>query len=273
MRFLKKNGMSPLRRISRRIKLMRQGRLKNFGTYLPYVYGKGGLEIGGPSAIFKRGNVLPIYEQIGTLDNCDFSKSNVWANHTESFTFDPQKASGKTLFCEASALVDVSDSSYDFVLSSHNLEHLANPIKVLREWQRVLRPDGALVLVLPYYRETFDHRRKPTSVDHMFHDYEENTGEDDLKHLSEILEKHDLARDPGAGSWENFHQRSLDNISNRCLHHHVFDEHNSRELLSRVGFEVLDLDLALPFHICILARMVERISEYPGNSSIGVAER
>jgi hypothetical protein len=107
----------------------------------------------------------------------------------------------------------------------------------------------------------------------MFHDYDQNTGEDDLQHLSEILEKHDLARDPGAGSWENFQQRSLDNISNRCLHHHVFDEHNSRELLSRVGFEVLDLDLALPFHICILARMVERISEQAGYSSIGVAER
>jgi SAM-dependent methyltransferase len=273
MRFLKKNGMSPLRRISRRIKLMRQGRLRNFGTYLPYVYGKGGLEIGGPSAIFKKGNVLPIYEQIGTLDNCDFSKKNVWANHTENFTFDPQKAPGKTLFCEASALVDVPDSSYDFVLSSHNLEHLANPIKALTEWQRALRPDGALILVLPYYRETFDHRRKPTSVDHMFHDYEESTGEDDLHHLSEILEKHDLARDPGAGSWENFHQRSLDNISNRCLHHHVFDEHNSRELLSRVGFEVLDLDLALPFHLCILARMLKKSLSKQGNSSIGVAER
>jgi hypothetical protein len=105
-------------------------------------------------------------------------------------------------------------------------------------------------------RETFDHLREPTSVDHMFDDFEKGTGEDDLTHLPEILEKHDLDRDVAAGSREDFHRRSVDNFSNRCLHHHVFDENNSRELLSRVGFEVLALDLAHPFHICILARMI-----------------
>jgi hypothetical protein len=89
----------------------------------------------------------------------------------------------------------------------------------------------------------------------MFRDFEQNVGEDDLTHLQEILEKHDLKRDPLAGSWENFKQRSLDNFSNRCLHHHVFNEHNSRELLLRAGFEVLTIDMANPFHICVLARM------------------
>lgn len=254
------DGASFFQRIDRRIRLMRQGTLKNFEMYLPRVSGKRGLEIGGPSAVFRRGNVLPIYDRIGTLDNCDFSNANVWAKHTEQFTFHPKKAPGKTFLCEGSALVDVPDSSYDVVLSSHNLEHMANPVKALKEWQRVLRYDGALVLVLPNYRETFDHLRNPTSVDHMFDDFEQSTGEDDLTHLPEIIEKHDLERDPKAGSREQFHKRSLDNSSNRCLHHHVFDEHNSRELLSRVGFEVLALDLALPFHICILARSLREFT-------------
>ncbi len=249
-------GISPLRRIGNRLKLMRQGRLKSFEMYLPYVCGKSGLEIGGPSGIFRKGNPLPLYEEIGRLDNCDFSKSTVWAKHTETFIFSPKKAPGNTLFCDGSALVDVADSSYDFILSAHNLEHFANPIKALKEWQRVLKPNGTLVLVLPNYRATFDHLRKPTRVDHMFEDFEQDTGEDDLTHLPEILEKHDLKRDIEAGSRQDFHKRSLDNFSNRCLHHHVFDEHNSRELLSRVGFEVLTVDLAFPFHICILARMV-----------------
>jgi ubiquinone/menaquinone biosynthesis C-methylase UbiE len=136
------------------------------------------------------------------------------------------------------------------------LEHFANPIQALKEWQRVLRPNGALVLVLPNYRETFDHLRQPTSVDPMFDDFEQGMGEDDLTHLPEILERHDLERDVAAGSQQDFQRRSLDNFSNRCLHHHVFDENNSRELLSRVGFEVLAVDLAIPFHICILARMI-----------------
>jgi ubiquinone/menaquinone biosynthesis C-methylase UbiE len=249
---------STSQRIRRRIDLMRQGRLKSFETYLAYVSGKNGLEIGGPSGLFKRGGVLPLYEEIGSLDNCDFSKATVWAKHGDMFNFSPRKRHGKTLFCDGSALVDVPDSTYDVLFSAHNLEHFANPIKALKEWQRVLRPNGALILVLPNYRETFDHLRAPTSVDHMFDDFERGTGEDDTTHLQEILEKHDLKRDVGAGSRQDFEKRSLENFSYRCLHHHVFDENNSRELLSRVGFEVLAVDLALPFHICILARVACR---------------
>jgi hypothetical protein len=90
----------------------------------------------------------------------------------------------------------------------------------------------------------------------MLDDFERQVGEDDLTHLPEILEHHDLTKDLAAGSVQEFHKRSMDNLSNRCLHHHVFDEHNSSELLSKVGFDVLALEFRLPFHICILARMV-----------------
>jgi SAM-dependent methyltransferase len=249
-------GISPLERIRKRFRLLRQGRLKSFEMYLPLVNGKVGLEIGGPSDLFKRGNALPIYERIGSLDNCDFSKSNVWAKHSEKFVFNPKKEPGNTLFCDGSALVDIQDSTYDVLLSSHNLEHFANPVKALKEWRRVLKPNGALVLVLPNYRQTFDHRRKPTSVDHMLNDFERERGEDDLTHLPEILEKHDLMRDVAAGSIQNFQERSLNNFSNRCLHHHVFDENNSCELLSRAGFAVLAVELAVPFHICLLAVVI-----------------
>jgi hypothetical protein len=117
----------------------------------------------------------------------------------------------------------------------------------------VLRPSEALILVLPHYKRTFDHRRTPTSVDHMLEDFDHNLGEDDLTYLPEILEKHDLSLDPDAGTPEQFHKRSLDNISNRCLLHHVFDRKNSRELLERTGFHLRSMDLAFPFHICILA--------------------
>ena len=247
--------MSFLRRIRTRIELARQGRLKTFDRYLPYISGKGGLEIGGPSGLFRRGKTLPIYQEIGSLDNCDFSNSTVWAKHTRTFLFNSRKAPGNTLFCDGSALVDVPDSNYDILLSCHNLEHFANPVKALKEWQRVLKPNGALVLVLPDYRKTFDHLRTPTRVDHMFDDFDQEIDENDLTHLPEILEKHDLKRDLAAGSREDFQKRSLNNFSNRCLHHHVFDEKNSRELLTKAGFQVLAVDLAAPFHICLLARM------------------
>lgn len=239
-----------------RLNCMAQNRVHRH-LYLPCVVNKKGLEIGGPSEVFRRRQPLDLYRYVGELDNCDFSQSTVWAEQQDVYTFDPDKDPGKSIFCNGSELVSVEDSTYDFVLSSHNLEHFANPVKALKEWQRVIRPLGTLILVLPNYRRTFDHRREPTSVDHMLEDFERNVGEDDLTHLSEILEKHDLSMDPEAGSMEQFRQRSLDNFSNRCLHHHVFDKKNSRELLQRTGFSVRNIYLASPCHICIVAASID----------------
>jgi hypothetical protein len=221
--------------------------------YLRQIAGKRGLEIGGPSPMFNTGEPLPLYDSVGSLDNCNFTRSTVWSEHGDDFQFAPGKPPGKTYICDGSDLAPVADDSYDFILSAHNLEHFANPVKALYEWKRVLHPRGTLILVLPEYHHTFDHRRKPTAVDHIFEDFHRNVGEDDLTHLDEILSHHDLTRDPLAGSAEAFRARSLDNISNRCLHHHVFDRHNSRELLERAGFVVHSVDTAFPFHMSLLA--------------------
>jgi hypothetical protein len=88
----------------------------------------------------------------------------------------------------------------------------------------------------------------------MKEDYERETDERDLTHLAEILELHDLALDPGGKTKDNFHQRSLCNFENRCLHHHVFDERNSRELFEVVGLTIEVQELIKPHHIVLLAR-------------------
>jgi SAM-dependent methyltransferase len=248
--------VSLIRRAKNTARLLLQGRLDCYKLALTFVEGKSGLEIGGPSAVFEPGvTPLPIYDRVGSLDNCDLARDTAWAKHADVFTFSRKKAPGRNIFRDASDLSSIADQSYDFILSSHNLEHFANPVKALVEWKRVLRAGGALILVLPNYRRTFDHQRTPTAVDHMFQDFERNTTEEDLTHLEEVLEKHDLAIDPGVASAEEFRVRSLDNINNRCLHHHVFDEANSRELLTRCGLEVLAVETALPCHIFLLARM------------------
>jgi SAM-dependent methyltransferase len=244
-----------LKRLRNRVKQAMQGHVKHHSLYLPFVSGKAGLEIGGPSEVFRTGEPVDIYQYLASVDNCDFSSETAWANQQNDYRFAEGKPPGRNIYCDGSDLTSIADDSYDCVLSSHNLEHFANPVKALYEWKRVLRPNGTLILVLPYYKETFDHFRQPTSVDHMFEDFDNRIGEDDLTHLPEILEKHDLAKDPGAGSLENFRERSLANLSNRCLHHHVFDETNSRALLERAGFTVQCNDKAFPFHLCLLATL------------------
>ena len=249
--------VSLVRRAKYTARRLRYTRWRTLRAVRPFVTGKNGLEIGGPSKVFEEGiQPLPIYPLVGSLDNCDFSRDTTWATHQDSYTFSPGKLPGKSIFRDASNLSSIAGHTYDFVLSSHNLEHFANPVKAIQEWKRVTRPGGGLIIVLPDYSRTFDHRRTPTSIDHIFEDFERDTQEDDLTHLPEILEKHDLSLDPGVSSAEAFHQRSLDNFNNRCLHHHVFDEANSRELLTRCGMQVLVVDLAPPFHILLLARLV-----------------
>ena len=58
------------------------------------------------------------------------------------------------------------------MLASHVLEHVANPLRLLDEVHRVLRPDGLLLLLLPDRHTTFDRTRAPTSLEHLMDDYE-----------------------------------------------------------------------------------------------------
>lgn len=41
------------------------------------------------------------------------------------------------------------DNSFDRLIATHVLEHLPNPVNVLREWNRVIRPNGVISIVLP----------------------------------------------------------------------------------------------------------------------------
>jgi SAM-dependent methyltransferase len=251
-------------RIKRKLDLYSQGQLSCFELALRLVQEKTGLEIGGPSTVFQSScsreygwsSPLPLYEQVGSLDNCNFSRHTLWSSHGDLYSFDRRRAPGKVIIADGSAVETLTDHAYDFILSSHNLEHFANPVKALLEWKRITRPGGALILVLPDYRRTFDHRRMPTAVEHMLSDYQANMGEDDETHVDEVLELHDLARDGTlkTGRWDELAARSRSNISNRVLHHHVFDEHNSAQLVLTVGLDILALELAKPHHIVIVGR-------------------
>ena len=51
---------------------------------------------------------------------------------------------------DAQLLRGLEDASYDFVYSSHLLEHLPDVELALRNWWRVLKPGGYLLLFLPH---------------------------------------------------------------------------------------------------------------------------
>jgi len=49
---------------------------------------------------------------------------------------------------DATALT-YSDNSFDRLIATHVLEHLPDPVQVLKEWNRVVRPRGVISIVLP----------------------------------------------------------------------------------------------------------------------------
>lgn len=50
---------------------------------------------------------------------------------------------------DAQLLAGVPDESFDFVHSSHCLEHMRDPVEALHNWFRVLKPGGHLVCMVP----------------------------------------------------------------------------------------------------------------------------
>jgi len=191
--------------------------------------------------LFKTG--LPIYQFMGSLDCANFSSETIWEGSIQagqSFNYFEGKT-GTQFISDGTNLDRIESKTYDFLVSSNCLEHIANPLKALKEWKRILKDTGFIVLVLPAKESNFDHRRAVTSFEHLLEDLINQTTEKDMTHLDEILALHDLALDPPAGNLEQFRLRSLDNFNNRTLHHHVFDFPLIKRMLEYCNFEIINM--------------------------------
>jgi len=218
-------------------------RLKNYQKYQKIFKQKNGLEVGGPSPIFSSSGLIPLYPVIPHLDGCNFNSKTVWEGKIKEGNYYNyyQKRKGYQYICEASKLDKIESNKYDFVISSNTLEHLANPLLAIKEWLRVIKPKGYLLLIPPNKKYTFDHRRKVTKFSHLLADFKRGVDEKDLTHLEEILKLHDLLMDPGAGTRKNFKKRSKQNYQNRCLHQHVFNEKTLGKIFHYFSLEIIDL--------------------------------
>ena len=185
---------------------------------------KKGLELGGPS-----GTGITIYKNASIMDNVIFSTKTMWSKHeTSEYKYYENKI-GKVIISDATK-IDIPSKSYDFIFASHILEHIANPLKALKNWINIIKDNGYIVLILPEKSQTFDHKRSISLFSTLLKQYNNNVGEDDMSTLPEILENHDLSRDLPAGDIDQFKKRSMDNFNNRGLHHYVYNEALLKEI-------------------------------------------
>jgi SAM-dependent methyltransferase len=137
------------------------------------------------------------------------------------------------------------DHSLDYVLASHVLEHVANPIAALAEWYRVVRPGGHIYLIVPDRRATWEHTRELTPVDHMIEDFVRGTTAVDATHIDEFVFQADWsifspetpAEDVSAKQAELARtlRWAVENREEINIHFHTFEPSNLRELLERLS--------------------------------------
>lgn len=228
------------------------------------------LEIGGPSRVFGAGGLVPVYPIATAVDNVQFAAQTAWHDLTGQEAFAPDGAPiGHQHIDDGAGLLHLPDGAYDAVMSSHVIEHLANPLGALDAWRRVVRPGGHLLLVAPHRDGTFDRHRPVTTLEHLIADHEAVTAEDDLTHLEETLALHDHARDvpQDRATWE---AERRDNANTRLLHHHVFTTPSLLALLDHAGLELLAAQTRFPHDIYVLARFAP---ERPDNTAFLAAHR
>jgi predicted SAM-dependent methyltransferase len=84
---------------------------------------------------------------------------------------------------DAETLGTFGQETLDFVIASHVLEHLENPVLAMVNFNRVLRPNGILFICLPDKRDTFDKTRQLTPFSHIAEDYKNGPQSSRDEHL------------------------------------------------------------------------------------------
>ena len=125
----------------------------------------------------------------------------------------------------------LDDESQDFVIASHVLEHLANPLAMLGEIHRVLRSGGVALVLLPDRRRTFDRDRRPTPVQHLVAEYEADVTTVTDDHVEDFLR--------GVGEWQDdwsadARSEAIERHRQRSIHVHCWSQDEFSETLLHV---------------------------------------
>jgi predicted SAM-dependent methyltransferase len=138
-------------------------------------------------------------------------------------------------------LETIGDSTQDFIVANHFLEHTQDPIGTLLNAYRVLRPGGVLYLAVPDKRHTFDVDRQLTPVEHLLRDHDEGPEVSRREHFEEWARLVDKV--PAEEVPRRAQQLMEQDYS---IHFHVWTQRELLELLLAVRkrFE-LDFDLEL----------------------------
>lgn len=130
-----------------------------------------------------------------------------------------------------------ADDSYDFIVINHVIEHVANPVKVVAELFRVVKPQGLVVISAPDKDFTFDKPRDLTSFEHLLEEYRQGVSQVTDEHYLDFL--HGVHPEVFQQDEERLRQ-AVESVKNRREHAHVWDSASFEDFLHK-AFDVLEI--------------------------------
>lgn len=119
---------------------------------------------------------------------------------------------------DGEVLGKIENTSLDFIIGNHFIEHTRNPIATLDNWLQKLKPAGHIFMAVPDKRYTFDVARTLTPLAHLVADYP-------------VSREHRVAQDRGHFvEWATF-----------------VDKLSPPEIEARVDF-LVNMDYSIHFH-------------------------
>jgi len=222
--------------------------------YISKIKGKVGLEIAGPSWLFK--TYMPVYRFAKKLDNINRDSRLIYGNSiipgTNNFNYYLFKKGDQ--FLGEITETGLPNNKYDFILSRAVIEYTANPIKAFIELRRILKPGGLMITTVGNKIFTYDYMREYTTFSHILADFEKNVKENDETHFDEIIDlQHDL-KTPFYSSKEELKATVRDNYKTRFCDHHVYSLDTLCRTISEAGFLVLDTKFNVGGNLVVIAQ-------------------
>jgi SAM-dependent methyltransferase len=240
---------------------------KNFNDALAPFRGKRGLEMGGPTGIF--GGIFNIYAAAASVDNMNYASKTLWGGIAERYVVGGRDIGAAYVVDAAHVGERFKDTPYDFVASSNVLEHLANPLSVMKQLVSILKPDGMLVIVVPYKHACFDRLRDYTPFSDLVHHYLKDDKEsENLDHMEEWLQLIDMNALDGdrvfVGTLAQLRSRTIQNDARRAIHHHVYHQTTVSHMCAWAGMGTVFQERSGLEMFTICQRRARLPSDVPG---------
>jgi len=192
--------------------------------------------------------VQPVLVPIGSKTSyVDAVPASFWRKlpqHKNAKMVDPD------IIDEGATLSSVTDESFDYLIAAHVLEHIDDPISALKNWVRVVRPGGHIVIAVPDMRLCDEKERALTTVEHFWRDHEEGP------HVSADSHYREHGLNPDGYTGRKLAEYIMEH--ERMIHYHTFTLTSFVQFLGasqKIGFELVEACLNVNEDLAVLRKV------------------